>query len=119
MPDRPKQHRAARGGFKKHQPKPRPREPENRGSARERGYTTIWDKLSKRMKRERPLCEWCLRLDKYVATEIIDHIIPVHIAPELRLTEKNLQALCRTCHGIKTRRDNREYGGVGRKSQRL
>ena len=35
----------------------------------------------------------------------VDHIIPVSVAPHLRLVDSNLQVLCRTHHNRKTRGD--------------
>lgn len=38
--------------------------------------------------------------------EIVDHIVPVDVAPGRRLDDSNLQSLCRSCHAVKTNADH-------------
>lgn len=76
-----------------------------RGSARERGYTALWDKLSTRFRRRHPFCRFCEQkgFEARPAT-VTDHIIPVADRPDLRLTWSNLQSLDDECHnGLKRR----------------
>lgn len=40
---------------------------------------------------------------------LVDHIVPVEIAPERRLDRTNLQPLCQRCHAIKTAEDLARY----------
>lgn len=63
-------------------------------------------------KREFPLCKTCLELGYVVHAEITDHIVPVHIRPDLRTDESNLQSLCRGCHTKKTNEDLGKYGAA-------
>ena len=46
-------------------------------------------------------CRACGRAGKLEA----DHIVPVHVSPELELSIDNIQILCRGCHIAKTRRE--------------
>ena len=57
------------------------------------------------------LCVKCSENDMTVKADMVDHIIPILIDWELRLTRTNLQPLCYTCHNRKTGDDIKEYGG--------
>ena len=52
-----------------------------------------------------PLCEQCLRQDKWVAAQCVHHIIPIETATdfaymrELAFRYDNLMSLCFKCHG--------------------
>ena len=52
----------------------RPRE--SRGSARERGYTTRWEKARKTYLMSHPLCVMCAKDGRTTAATVVDHIIP-------------------------------------------
>ena len=54
---------------------------------------------------EEPLCRHCLRDGRVVAATLVDHIIPLSEAPDLRLVRSNLQSLCSRCHSSKTQAD--------------
>lgn len=75
------------------------------GSARERGYDSVWAKLSKRYRKAaRGLCEECERRGVIKTCDVVDHMIPLKDAPEHRLNWSNLDALCHKCHnGLKRR----------------
>lgn len=95
-----------------------------RGSRIERGYDQAWVRLSEQVRREQHyLCQPCLRRGVIlVATgpidhrtgkpkrPIVDHIIPVHVRPDLRLDRDNCQVICLACHRRKTADDLRRYG---------
>lgn len=84
------------------------------------GYTTAskagfyvskeWRQLRAAYITANPLCASC-RTEKmrFIAAEVVDHIIPVAKEPELALSWHNLQSLCHNCHRLKTRRDNSKY----------
>ena len=76
-----------------------------RESARKRGYDNDWQKLAKRYRRSvKGLCEECAREGFVHPSDVVDHMIPVIDAPELRLQWSNLDALCHKHHnGIKRR----------------
>ena len=81
---------------------PRVRRPDTRATSTERGYDGRWSKLRNWYIRQHPICQWrgCTQ-----PAAIVDHIIPIDEAPELRLKADNLQSLCRSHHGVKTARD--------------
>lgn len=87
------------GGRAKHKADDRPR-----GNSTDRGYDSIWDKLSRRFRRKKPFCRFCEQkgLEAQLA-DVVDHILPVADRPDLRLTWSNLQGLCGPCHGYKGR----------------
>jgi len=72
-----------------------------RGSARERGYSSTWDKLSKQNLAENPLCVKCLEIGLTVAATVTDHIIPIDVAPEKKFDKDNLMSLCTSCNTLK------------------
>jgi hypothetical protein len=47
-----------------------------RGTARERGYTTAWDRFSKSHLANNPLCVYCLAQDRVEPASLVDHIEP-------------------------------------------
>lgn len=60
-----------------------------------------WRALSKRQLERQPLCESCLKANRYEKAEIADHIQPIkHGGPIYDLN--NLQSLCIACHNKKT-----------------
>lgn len=75
---------------------------DHRPDARARGYDWNWKKLRDRFIRKNPLCARCVKRG-----DLVDHVVPVDVAPERRLDETNLQTLCRSCHKVKTDEDKR------------
>ena len=55
---------------------------------------------------ENPGCRLCEEQGITVPAEEMDHIIPLHVDPELALVKSNWQALCRPCHKEKTISEN-------------
>jgi len=84
-----------------------------RGTAHERGYTSVWNRESKQFLKENPLCVYCLKEKKVVESKVTDHIIPHKGNMDLFWDRNNWQALCKRCHDMKT---VREDGGFGRGS---
>ena len=80
----------------------------HRGSAAERGYDAIWQKVRRRKLRRNPVCEECNR----EPATTVHHIIPISENPRLRLRADNLMALCRDCHERIERDRGKRYGGV-------
>ena len=64
------------------------------------GYDNAWRILRDLFITANPTCK-CGK-----SAEIVHHIRPVDEAPQLRLAEWNLKALCRKCHGM-------EHGEMG------
>ena len=93
-------------------PSHRPRVPDfARSRADQRGYDYAWSLVRDRRRSLSPFCVRCEAKDLVTAVEIVDHIIPVVIRPDLRLKIANTQSLCRSCHAEKTSEDARTYGG--------
>jgi 5-methylcytosine-specific restriction protein A len=86
---------------------PRQRAPDLRPNSGVRGYTKGWRQLRAQVLREEPLCRLCLKGSAGLRPRVepaveVDHIVPVTLAPELRLKRSNLQPLCKRCHRLKT-----------------
>lgn len=73
-----------------------------RGNARERGYTTAWDKARSVYLRDHPLCEECLRNGRITPATVVDHIIPHRGDRKLFWDQTNWQVMCKACHDHKT-----------------
>ena len=67
-------------------------------TTQERGYGNDWRKLSERYRKSHPLCERCTEQGRTRAADHVHHIIPIRVAPELRLERSNLMAVCVECH---------------------
>lgn len=75
-----------------------------RESPRQRGYDARWDRLSLRYRRANPWCRFCEQEGADHLADLVDHIMPVELAPELRYEWSNLQSLCTMHHsGLKQR----------------
>ncbi|MDP2619511.1 MAG: HNH endonuclease signature motif containing protein [Hyphomicrobiales bacterium] len=72
-----------------------------RGSPRDRGYDSKWDKLSVVFRRRNPFCKWCAEQDRISLTAVVDHILPVVDRPDLKYEWSNLLPLCHHHHGTK------------------
>lgn len=72
-----------------------------RGSPRERGYDSKWDRLSVKFRKMHPFCLFCSQQGRDSLTDIVDHIVPVADRPDLIHEWSNLCALCTRCHGRK------------------
>ena len=82
-----------------------------RGTPAERGYDHHWRKVRvEALKRDMYLCVMCRADERATPAEDVDHIIPIAIAPALRLDLDNLQSLCRDHHAQKTADDLKKYG---------
>ena len=71
-----------------------------RGSSYARGYGSDWQRLSKYVRANEPMCRLC----KMNLADCVDHIIPLSKGGE-RMDMDNLQPLCNKCHAAKTRLD--------------
>jgi 5-methylcytosine-specific restriction protein A len=63
--------------------------------------TKRWKNLREQLLSEQPVCQQC----GAAQPSEVDHIEPLVDHPELAFERSNLQMLCRTCHGIKTRNE--------------
>jgi 5-methylcytosine-specific restriction protein A len=85
---------------------------QQRGSSAARGYSSDWTKLRNIFINENPLCAHCLARGEIKAATLVDHIVPVRVAPERRLDKTNLQSLDDACHAIKSEGDRRRWPGL-------
>jgi 5-methylcytosine-specific restriction enzyme A len=91
-----------------------------RGSSAERGYDSDWERVAEqRRELDCGLCQRCLEHGLVLASQIVDHIIPIHVRPDWRLEIGNTQVLCFDCHTVKTSEDTRRYGGRSQRALTL
>lgn len=73
-------------------------------SRHHRGYGTHWDKMRVYvLRRDKSLCQPCLRNNRTTLANAVDHIVPK--AQGGSDDVDNLQAICGDCHHDKTLRD--------------
>lgn len=82
-----------------------------RGSARQRGYTSAWERARAAYLRQHPLCRMHEQLGQCVPATVVDHVVPHRGDRALFWDAANWQSLCRTCHDRKTATED---GGFGR-----
>jgi 5-methylcytosine-specific restriction enzyme A len=71
---------------------------QQRGNARQQGYITRWDRLSRQHRRANPLCVGCEAVGRTTLAQCVDHIVP-HKGDYARMWDVgNLQSLCRWHH---------------------
>lgn len=71
-----------------------------RGSARERGYDTRWDKAARSHRRRYPLCRGCEAAGLVVAAELTDHVEP-HKGDQAKFWDtSHWQSSCRWHHDV-------------------
>jgi 5-methylcytosine-specific restriction enzyme A len=89
----------------KHQPlKTKWADDKQRGNRHQRGYGSAWNKLRlKILDRDNHLCQECLRGNRYVPGNHVDHKVPKFKGGTD--DESNLQTLCVKCHKEKTARE--------------
>ncbi|MER8861790.1 HNH endonuclease [Mesorhizobium sp. M0757] len=77
-----------------------------RGTPAQRGYDADWSKIRFRFLHHHPTCCVCGAKATHV-----DHIKSIREAPELRLVESNLRAMCLPCHSRRTAKDQSQAWG--------
>ncbi len=80
--------------------------PEAVRSAASRGYGNAWQRVSKQFLQAHPLCEECMKHDKYTKATVVDHVVPHRGDERLFWDQSNWRALCKHCHDQKTRRED-------------
>lgn len=75
-----------------------------------RGYTYKWRQVRLSYLKEHPLCVHCLAVGDTMPAQEVDHIRRHNGRgdPDF-FNHDNLQALCKSCHSSKTRRESSEY----------
>ena len=96
MPRAPDQHKLP-SAAQKHATSKRHRPRDHRGSARDRGYSTVWDKFSRAFLLSNPLCEFCLTKGITKPARVTDHDLPHRQDPDL-FWDNTFTALCHSCH---------------------
>lgn len=71
-------------------------------SASGRGYTSKWQRESKRFLQGHPLCAECMKQGRYTKATVVDHIMPCRGDQKLFWDRSNWQSLCKPCHDRKT-----------------
>lgn len=80
---------------------------DRRGSARQRGYDTKWEKARAAFLAEHPLCRTCEKAGKVTAATVVDHIKPHRGDPVLFWASNNWQPLCKRHHDREKQREER------------
>jgi 5-methylcytosine-specific restriction protein A len=94
MPTSPEKHRPAHY-------RDRAQKDIERGSARARGYDAAWQRVRAEQLAEHPLCQCdeCREGELQVtAADVVDHIVPVSVRPDLRLVKSNLRSMTKAHH---------------------
>ena len=61
--------------------------------------TTAWRKIrAVALVRDHYLCQYCLQEGRLTTAELVHHIKPIEMYPELALVLDNLVSLCGACH---------------------
>lgn len=76
--------------------------PESTRSASSRGYTSKWQRESKRFLQSHPLCAECMKQGRYTKATVVDHIVPHRGDQKLFWDRSNWQQLCARHHNLKT-----------------
>ncbi|WP_245586615.1 HNH endonuclease [Pleomorphomonas oryzae] len=81
---------------------------QRRGSARERGYTTRWDKARKGYLLSHPLCAYCEAEGQVTPATLVDHLYPQQTYPETFWETDWWVPCCKPCHDGPKQRAERE-----------
>lgn len=57
-----------------------------------------WHDLTAAIRAEEPWCRMCRTLNLLTPADVVDHIIPLRLDPDLALEPSNLQPLCKAHH---------------------
>jgi len=76
--------------------------PDARPSSARRGYDRAWARLRLAHLREHPLCVLCEAQGRTTGATVVDHRVPIEVAPERRLDPANLRSLCVDHHNACT-----------------
>ena len=85
-----------------------------RGSSRQRGYTTAWQKARATYLAQHPLCVFCEREGLVTAAAVVDHIEAHQGDNERFWNPDNWQSLCKRHHdSAKQRQEKKQRRGGG------
>jgi 5-methylcytosine-specific restriction protein A len=71
-----------------------------RGHARQQGYITRWDRVSRHYRRMHPLCLGCQVVGRTTLAQCVDHVVPPKGDVLLMWSVHNLQGLCHWHHNV-------------------
>lgn len=77
-----------------------------RGSAYSRGYNSDWQKARLMFLKRNPICVHCLEQGIYKQAKEVDHIVAHRGSRDLFWDVSNWQSLCKTCHSVKTSKED-------------
>lgn len=111
MAQAPGRHGLPRSGAA-HKPASRhkPKAQEDRGSARERGYTAEWERFRLQQLRLQPLCEYCMADGRVVPATVLDHDLPHEGDPDL-FWRNTFTSLCKRHHDGEKQRAEARFSG--------
>lgn len=74
--------------------------------------TRQWSHLRQQvLERDHYLCQYCKAISKLTPnSKIADHIRPIEIFPDDKDSINNLATICRECHALKTKFEQKYYG---------
>lgn len=79
-----------------------------RGSARERGYTSAWDRAAKGHRQSSPLCRYCELVGEIAAATVTDHLYPHKGDQAVFWNRDYWVSSCSTCHDVFKQRVERK-----------
>lgn len=92
----------------------------HRGSARERGYTSAWDKAAKAHLQQQPLCVYCQLVEVVRVATCVDHLYPQRQFPGTFWRSEWWCSSCKECHdGFKQSVERRGRAALDALAQRL
>ena len=86
---------------------------ETRPSARQRGYSSRWDRARQTYLGTHPHCAMCTKVGQTVKATVVDHIIPHRGDQALFWNTANWQPLCATHHNAAKRRQENGDASFG------
>lgn len=91
-----------------------------RGSARDRGYTTRWDKARAGYLRHHPLCAYCSLDDRTEPATLVDHLYPQQVYRDTFWRTEWWVPSCKACHdGMKQATERKGKPALDRLAARL
>lgn len=73
-------------------------------------YNSIaWNRFSRSVREEEVFCQFCLSKGRKTFATQVDHIVPLRVSFDWRLSRDNVQSLCDRCHNVKRAAEGRYY----------
>lgn len=84
-----------------------------RPSARQRNYTTKWDKARAEYLKQNPWCVYCAQQGKQVKATTVDHETPHRGDWSIFWNRRDWQGLCTTHHSATKQREEKRGHAIG------